>query len=156
MAIAGYCILDTKAGQDEDQYTIANSGSIQTSKKSDKSARLLEIHRDLTELIETYKPDVAAVEQLFYFKNAKTIIPVCEARGVIIMTLRMYDIPVHEYTPLVIKQTITGYGRADKDEIKDMIQIILRNETIPKLDDTCDAIAIALCHSRQLDIVPNY
>ncbi|OGI05024.1 MAG: crossover junction endodeoxyribonuclease RuvC [Candidatus Melainabacteria bacterium RIFOXYA12_FULL_32_12] len=148
MAIAGYCVLDIDCKSNEDQYIIVNSGSIQTSKKENNSTRLLEIHNDLTELIKTYSPDVAAVEQIFYFKNAKTIVPVCEARGVIIMTLKMYNIPIYEYTPLVVKQTITGYGRAEKAEIKNMIQIILQQD-VPKLDDTCDAIAIALCHSRQ-------
>ncbi|EKE04681.1 MAG: Crossover junction endodeoxyribonuclease RuvC [uncultured bacterium] len=149
MAIAGYCILDMDCNAREDQYCIVNSGSIQTDKKENAVTRLLEIHNDLTQLIKMYKPDVAAVEQIFFFKNAKTIVPVCEARGVILMTLKQYDIPVYEYTPLVVKQTITGYGRAQKDEIKQMIQIILSEQEVPKLDDTCDAIAIALCHSRQ-------
>ena len=157
MAIAGYCILDVDCNAREDQYCVVNSGSISKAialsylrdKKENAATRLLEIHNDLTQLIKMYKPDVAAVEQIFFFKNAKTIVPVCEARGVILMTLKQYDIPVYEYTPLVVKQTITGYGRAQKDEIKQMIQIILSEQEVPKLDDTCDAIAIALCHSRQ-------
>jgi crossover junction endodeoxyribonuclease RuvC len=151
MAIVGYCVMDISPDSNDIEHCIVGSGSIQTSKKEDNSTRLLEIHHDLTELIQTYKPDVAAIEQIFYFKNAKTIVPVCEARGVIVMTCKMHNIPISEYTPLVIKQTITGYGRATKDEVKDMVQIILGHESIPKLDDTCDAIAIALCHSRQID-----
>lgn len=149
IAIVGYCVLDISSENRDENYTIVDSGSIQTSKKSDDCSRLLEIHEDLLELIKIFKPDVAAVEQIFFFKNAKTIIPVCEARGVIIMSFRMHNIPVFEYTPLVVKQTITGYGRADKDEIKDMIKLMLNKETVPKLDDTTDAIAIALCHARQ-------
>ncbi len=150
MAIVGYSVLDFYDNNSENCFSVIASGSIQTDKKKDDPARLYEIHRDLTELIETYKPDVAAVEQLFYFKNAKTIIPVAQARGVIIMTLNMFNIKVFNYTPLVVKQTITGYGRADKSEIKDMVKIILNCETLDKLDDTADATAIAICHARQI------
>ncbi len=153
MAIAGYCVLDVTSNDDDQQYSIVASGSIQTDKNLDSGSRLLEIHQDLIHLIKEYKPDVASVEQIFYFRNAKTIMPVSEARGVIIMSFRMFDIPVYEYTPLVIKQTITGYGRADKEEISRMVKVILDCESIPKLDDTADAIAIALCHARQQNII---
>ncbi|MDD3014832.1 MAG: crossover junction endodeoxyribonuclease RuvC [Candidatus Gastranaerophilales bacterium] len=151
MAITGYCILDVEPSVNGDLYTVVNCGSIQTDKKNDDASRFLEIHEDLKSLLLTYKPDMASVEQIFFFKNAKTIVPVCEARGVIVMTLKMHDIPVYEYTPLVVKQTITGYGRADKDEIKQMIKIILNHDKLTKLDDTADAIAVALCHARQND-----
>jgi len=147
-AIVGYCILDVISGN-EDEYKIINTGSVQTDKKLDQSKRLLEIFNDLNWLIDEYKPDVAAIEQLFFFKNAKTVVPVCEARGVIIVALSMHNIPSYQYTPLVVKQTITGYGRANKDEVKQMVQSILNAESLPKLDDTTDAIAIALCHARQ-------
>jgi len=150
MAIAGYCVLEVSTHSGQEVNKIVSSGSIQTSKKSEDGLRLLEIHNDLTELINTYKPDVAAVEKLFYFKNAKTIMPVSEARGVIIMTLAQHNIPVYEYTPLVIKQTITGYGRADKKEVCEMTQRLLGCDQMPKLDDAADAVAIALCHSRQV------
>ena len=153
MAIVGYCVLDVNCKNDYEEYEVVNSGSIQTRKDLDIPSRLLEIHEDLLHLVNTYKPDVSSVEQIFFFKNAKTIVPVCEARGVIIMTLRMVNIPVYEYTPLVIKQTITGYGRADKNEIKQMVCTILSKDSVPKLDDTTDAIAIALCHARQLQVI---
>ncbi|MDD3013523.1 MAG: crossover junction endodeoxyribonuclease RuvC [Candidatus Gastranaerophilales bacterium] len=148
-AIVGYCILDVKSSNRDDEYQVVDSGSIQTDKKEDQSHRLLEIYNDLKWILEKFKPDVGAVEQIFFFKNAKTIIPVCEARGVIIMTLKMFNISSYEYTPLVVKQTITGYGRADKDEVKEMVRSILNVDTLPKLDDAVDAIAIALCHARQ-------
>ena len=167
MAITGYSVLDvddnentsraskatssTCSSPDSQRFSIVCSGSIQTNKQLDVSSRLLEIHNDLIELVNTYKPDIASIEQLFFFKNAKTIMPVAEARGVIIMTFRMHNIPVYEYTPLVVKQTITGYGRADKDDVKEVIKLMLNNEDIPKLDDTTDAIAIALCHVHQND-----
>lgn len=153
MAIAGYCILDVDKVNFEDRYTVVTSGSIQTSKKQAEGERLLEIHNDLSELIQTYKPDVASVEQLFYFKNAKTIMPVAHARGVILMTLHQHGIKIFEYTPMVIKQTITGYGRACKDEVCKMTQLIVGCEQMPKLDDAADAVAIAVCHSRQQQCV---
>jgi crossover junction endodeoxyribonuclease RuvC len=149
MAIIGYCVLDVEGEDSDCSFSIIASGSIQTDKRKTDSARLCEIHKDLTEIIKTYTPDVAAVEQLFYFKNAKTIIPVAQARGVIIMTLNMFDLEVFNYTPLVVKQTITGYGRADKSEIKEMVKIILNDQNLSKLDDTADATAIAICHARQ-------
>ena len=140
LAIVGYCVLDY-----DTDYKIIDCGSIQTAKALPNSQRLLEIHQDLISIIERYKPDAAAVEQLFYFKNAKTITNVSEARGVILMTLEMHNVKVFEYTPLVVKQAITGFGRADKDEVKDMIRVICKGQTIPKLDDTTDAIALAVC-----------
>jgi crossover junction endodeoxyribonuclease RuvC len=148
MAIVGYCFMDSFSEKFENQNTIINCGSIQTDKSLSNSERLLEIHNDLSQLLKAYKPDIAAVEQLFYFKNAKTVMAVSEARGVILMTLKMFDIPVYEYTPLVVKQTITGYGRSEKKEVKEMVKVLLGDEQkIPKLDDTVDAIAIALCHT---------
>jgi len=148
MAITGYSIVDVSSNDREESFSIAGSGSIQTDKKLDASSRLLEIFQDITELLQTYKPDVAAIEQIFFFKNAKTIVPVCEARGVILMCVKMQNIPVYEYTPLVVKQTITGYGRSDKDDVKQMIKIMLNQEDLAKLDDTNDATAIAICHIR--------
>lgn len=150
-AIVGYCILDIDNSSSEMKYSLIDTGSIQTEKKLPQSKRLQEIYKDLTWLLDKYKPDVAAIERIFFFKNAKTIIPVCEARGVIILALQNLNIPAFEYTPLVVKQTITGYGRADKDEVKQLVQTILNADNLPKLDDTIDAIAIALCHARQQD-----
>ena len=112
------------------------------------SARLLEIFNDLSQIIEIYKPDCASVEQLFFFKNQKTIIPVAEARGVILTVLEKYKIPTYSYTPMEVKQVLTGYGRAEKKEVEQMVKITLETESLPKLDDTVDAIAIAICHSR--------
>lgn len=148
MAIVGYCIMDYFPEKTDCPNVPINFGSIQTDKKLNHSQRFLEIHNDLSELLKIYKPDVASVEKIFFFKNVKTLIPVSEARGVILMTLEKFDVPVYEYTPLVVKQTITGYGRAEKHEVKEMVRVLLNNaDNIPKLDDTTDAIAIALCHT---------
>lgn len=151
MAICGYCVLECDDHSAKGNC-IVNCGSIQTSKNLRESQRLLEIHNDLSHLLKTFKPDVAAVEKLFYFKNAKTIIPVGQARGVIIMTIEMHGIPIYEYTPLEVKQAITGYGRAEKHEVKEMVKILLDTEDkISRLDDTVDAVAIALCHRMNFD-----
>ncbi|MDD3593127.1 MAG: crossover junction endodeoxyribonuclease RuvC [Candidatus Gastranaerophilales bacterium] len=143
LAITGYAILDCEA----DNLAVVNSGSIQTPSKSSNGARLLELAQDLSTIIEKYNPDCASVEKLFYFKNLKTIMPVSEARGVIIMILEKYGVEIFEYTPLEVKQTITGYGRACKEEVKKMTEIALCN-ALPNLDDAVDAVAIALCHTR--------
>ena len=147
MAIVGYCLLDYFENNEDQPYKIVNCGSIQTSKTADNPKRLLEIHNDLEYLIKEFSPETAAVEQLFYFKNAKTITPVNEARGVILMTLEKFNIPIFEYTPLVIKQTVTGYGRACKSEVRDMVKVLFSGQDFPKLDDTSDAVAIAVCHT---------
>ena len=99
-------------------------------------------------LAKKYKPDCASIEQLFFFKNQKTIIPVAQARGVILLTLEENSIPIYEYTPLVVKQTITGHGRADKASVKMMVKNYIELDKNIKLDDTIDSIALALCHAQ--------
>ncbi len=146
MAIVGYGLIN----KENDSIELLTSGSIQTDKKLPDSKRLLEIYTDLTTIIKKYKPDCASVEELFFFKNQKTIIPVAEARGVILTVLEMQGIPAYSYTPMEVKQVLTGYGRAEKKEVEQMVKITLKNQKLPKLDDTIDAIAIAICHSRSL------
>lgn len=147
MAIVGYGMIET----DGNNIELITSGSIQTDKKKSDSARLLEIYNDLSVIVEKYKPDCASVEKLFFFKNQKTVIPVAEARGVILTVLEKYGIPTFGYTPMEVKQVLTGYGRAEKKEVDRMVHIALNTDTLPKLDDTVDAIAIAICHSRSLN-----
>ena len=146
MAIVGYGLIN----KENDSIELLTSGSIQTDKKLPDSKRLLEIYTDLTTIIKKYKPDCASVEELFFFKNQKTIIPVAEARGVILTVLEMQGIPAYSYTPMEVKQVLTGYGRAEKKEVEQMVKITLKNQKLPKLDDTIDAIAIEICHSRSL------
>ena len=146
MAIVGYGMI----GVENDKIELLTSGSIQTDKKLSDSKRLLEIYNDLSQIIEKYQPDCASVEQLFFFKNQKTIIPVAEARGVILTVLEKYGIPTYSYTPMEVKQVLTGYGRAEKKEVEQMVGITLSGQELPKLDDTVDAIAIAICHSRSI------
>ena len=147
MAIVGYSIIDV---ENNDSMTLIASGSIQTGKNLPDSKRIKEIYDDLTFLIEKYKPDEAGIEKLFFFKNQKTVMPVSQARGVIMLALENAGIKIREYTPIEIKQTLTGYGRATKDEVANCVKIILDGQKIPKLDDTVDSIAIAICHLRNL------
>lgn len=145
MAIVGYSVLDF----DGTNFELLHSGSIKTDANLSDSKRLLEIFNDLCTIVERYKPDMASVEKLFFFKNQKTIIPVAEARGVIMTALEKYGIPSFEYTPMEVKQTLTGYGRAEKKEVEQMVKLTLKMDNLPKLDDTVDSMAIAICHTRQ-------
>lgn len=145
MAIVGYSVLDF----DGTNFELLHSGSIKTDANLSDSKRLLEIFNDMCTIVERYKPDMASVEKLFFFKNQKTIIPVAEARGVIMTALEKYGIPSFEYTPMEVKQTLTGYGRAEKKEVEQMVKLTLKMDNLPKLDDTVDSMAIAICHTRQ-------
>ena len=143
-AITGYALLDFYNGN----ISLHTSGSIQTKKNS--KTRLLELFDDMNSIIETYKPDFASIEKLFFFKNQKTIIDVAQSRGVILTALEKNSVPFYEYTPLEVKQILTGYGRADKKEVEQMVKFALNNIELPKLDDTVDAIAIAIAHTRNI------
>ena len=147
IGITGYSFIECL----NNKYSILASGSIQTDKNAPVSKRLLELKNDLDFLLKKYNPDCASIEQLFFFKNQKTIIPVAEARGVIILTLEENNIPIYEYTPLVVKQAITGHGRADKSMVKLMIKNFVEINENVKLDDTIDSIALAVCHAQNLD-----
>jgi len=121
-------------------------GCIITSKFKTDAERLVEIGRDIETLLKKYKPDEAAIEALFFFNNQKTAITVAQARGVVLYELKKNKMPIESYTPLQVKQALTGYGRADKKQIQLMVKNILKLKCIPKPDDTADAVAIAICH----------
>ncbi len=144
IGITGYSIIEA----DENGYELLNSGSIQTNKSDTVSKRLVELYEDMLQICNIYKPDEAAIEQLFFFKNQKTIIPVAEARGVILAALEKSGIKTAEYTPLTVKQVLTGHGRADKSEVRTMVEKFITLNKNTKLDDTVDSIAIAICHAR--------
>lgn len=147
MAIVGYCIIDF----DGKNLQLLHSGSIQTHKGQRESARLLEIFNDITYIVEKYQPDICAIEKLFFFRNYTTVMPVSQARGVILTVVEKNNIPIFEYTPIEVKQILTGYGRANKKEVEQMVKISLNNQKLPKLDDTIDAIAIAISFTRSAD-----
>ena len=149
MAIVGYSILEF----DGKSIELLHSGSIQTKKGERESARLLEIFNDMDYIIEKYKPDVCAIEKLFFFRNTTTVMPVAHSRGVILTVLEKYGVPIYEYTPIQVKQTLTGYGRADKKEVEQMVKISLGVDKLPKLDDTVDSIAIAITYTRSSEVL---
>ena len=110
--------------------------------------RLQQINNDVSELIETFKPDAVAIEELFFNTNQKTAVSVAHGRAAIILAGEKFGIPMFEYTPLQVKKAVTGYGRAPKNQVMEMVKRLLTMEQIPKPDDAADALAIAICHSR--------
>lgn len=150
IGITGYSFVEYQTDKKGDYFNLITSGSIQTDKNAPHPKRLLELKTDIDFLVKKYKPACASIEQLFFFKNQKTIIPVAQARGVILLTLEENSIPIYEYTPLVVKQTITGHGRADKTTVKMMVKNYIELDKNIKLDDTIDSIALALCHAQNL------
>ena len=142
-AIVGYGLIDSAKNN-----AVIDYGVITTPKEDSIAVRLKTIEDALTFIIEKYKPEVLAIEELFYFKNQKTVIPVAEARGVIVLTCQKLIGNIYEYTPLQIKQALTGIGRAEKAQVQYMVKTILGLKSIPKPDDAADALAVALCHSQ--------
>jgi len=140
-------LVKTPTGFDGVKY-----GCIRTLPELSAAEQLGEIHKELTKLIKEEKPDVVAVEDLFFFKNAKTVIKVSQARGVVLLAAKLQNKPVCEFTPLQIKQAITGYGRAEKRQVQNMVKIILKLKEIPRPDDAADALAIAVCCANSINL----
>ena len=112
--------------------------------------RLIHIYSSLCDIIEKEKPSSMAIEELFFFKNQKTVMSVAQARGVAIVCAVKHGLTVHEYTPLQVKQALTGYGRADKAQMQEMVRITCKLKECPKPDDAADALAIAICHAQSM------
>lgn len=144
-ATTGFGIIEKKV--ESSKLTTLTYGVIATDKRLSDAERLLILTNDLEVLIKKYKPDYAGVEKLFFATNAKTIIPVAQARGIVVMTLAKHGVPFAELTPLQVKSSMTGYGKAEKSQIQYMVQKTLGLKTIPKPDDAADALAIAICIS---------
>lgn len=143
LAIVGYGVLEYRGNR---FYTIA-MGSIETPAGIDVEDRLKMIYDDMCEIIKTYRPDEMAIEELFFNTNQKTAIAVAEARGVILLAAINYGVKISEYTPLQVKQSVVGYGRAEKNQVITMVKTLLKLGSELKLDDTADALAIAICHA---------
>jgi crossover junction endodeoxyribonuclease RuvC len=143
-ATTGFGVIDYQK-KNKKQIVCLDYGIIQTSPKQSVGERLIQINSDLNEIIKKYKPEMAAVESLFFFKNLKTAMPVSQARGVIIYTLSKKNVPFIELTPLQAKTSVTGYGKATKNQVQKMVQNLLSLEKLPKPDDAADALAIAIC-----------
>lgn len=126
---------------------IESCGCLETSAGLEIEQRLKHLHEELLNVIEKEKPEVLAIEELFFNTNAKTAFIVGQARGVVLLTAAEKNIPVEIYTPLQVKVALTGYGRAEKMQIGQMVKVLLKLDKVPKPDDTADALAIALCHA---------
>lgn len=141
-AIVGYGVLD----YDGNKFKVIEYGAITTDASMDMFDRLKSIYDDLNTVIHRTKPDFMAIEELFFNNNQKTAINVAQARGVLLLAAMNNNIKIAEYTPLQVKQAVAGYGRADKNQVQQMVKLLLGLESVPKPDDTADAVAIAICH----------
>ena len=142
-AITGYSIIDYVGNK----FKLVTSGAVLTEAKTSFPLRLTKIYDELTEIIEEYKPDAISVEELFFNQNVKTAINVAQARGIVLVVGSKNNIPTFEYTPLQVKQAVAGYGRADKMQVQRMVKTILKADSLPKLDDITDSMAVGICHA---------
>jgi len=147
-AIVGYGVLEYTGIK----FKVLEYGTIETKAGTDFNLRLLKIHRGMEELIKKYSPDAVAVEKIFFNTNTKTAIKVAEARGVVLLSGALSSAEVFEYTPLQVKQAVCGYGRADKNQVQQMVKLLLNLEKVPKPDDTADALAVAICHAHSYNL----
>ncbi len=142
-AIVGYGVVEYRANR----FAVLDYGAITTEAGVPFNRRLEIIFDALTALLEQHRPDAMSVEKVFYNNNAKTVIDVSQARGVLMLAAQKCRVPVFEYTPLQVKQSVVGYGRAEKKQIQEMTKRILNLDSVPKPDDTADALAMAICHA---------
>ena len=142
--ITGFGLVDAQRGQ----FRLLRCGAITTPPNTDFSWRLEVIYNDMVELLQVTKPDVVAIEELFFGQNVTTGIGVAQSRGVILLAIRQAGLEVYSYKPMQVKQSVVGYGNATKHQVQDMTRRILNLQKMPKPDDAADAIAIALCHAR--------
>ncbi|MBR4112901.1 MAG: crossover junction endodeoxyribonuclease RuvC [Ruminiclostridium sp.] len=142
-AIVGFGVLEYNRAQ----FQVVDYGAVTTPADMDFNSRLLEIYNDLCYILDKFKPDFLAIERLYFTSNQKTAIDVAQARGIVLLAARQRNIEIFEYTPLQVKQSVTGYGKAVKKQVQEMTTRILKLPEIPKPDDTADALAIAICHA---------
>ena len=143
-AIVGWGVIE----YEHSRFRVLGYGAITTNADTPFPQRLESIYNDMCYVFEKYKPSVMSMEKLFYNSNQKTVIDVAQARGVITLCAQMHNKEIFEYTPLQVKQCITGYGRAEKKQMMEMVRRLLGLDKIPKPDDAADALALAICHSR--------
>lgn len=143
IAICGYGVVEEQRNGD---LSMLAHGTIETPKTDSVPKRLHTLRTELTALLRQWQPAEVAVEELFFATNAKTAIVVGQARGVVLLTLFESGTEIHEYTPLQVKQAVSGYGQADKKQMQEMVRLLLRLDKIPKPDDAADALAIAITH----------
>lgn len=144
--ILGFGVIDVIKGKPK----LIDAGVIRTPVKEDDAVRLMTIYEELTAIINETKPDEMAVEKLFFAQNVTTAMTVAQARGVVLLTAMQAKLAIAEYTPLQIKQAVTGYGKAEKKQIQEMVRVILGLKEVPKPDDCADALAAAITHSMNM------
>ena len=132
-----------------DKYRALEYGAITTKPKQMIETRLGEIYDAMTELLQRHKPDCMAIEELFFNNNTTTAIDVAMARGVILLAAQKCGVDIYEYTPLEVKSSVVGYGRAEKQQVQYMVRVLLGLKETPKPDDTADALALAICHGNR-------
>ena len=145
VAIVGFGLIESERGA----VRMLQYGAVNTSAGLPLATRLVQIEQDLTQLIQQFKPDEIAIEELFFSKNITTGIAVAHGRGVILCTAEKLGVPIYEYTPMQVKQAVTGYGKAVKKQVQEMTRVLLHLPAVPKPDDTADALAMAItfCHT---------
>ncbi len=142
-ATIGYGIIDYNCGK----FSVVSYGAVTTPAKDPFSDRLNSIYEDIKFLAEKYKPEALSIEKLYFNTNTTTAIDVAQARGVIVLASKRGGLQINEYTPLQVKQSVTGYGRAEKHQVMEMVKSLLGLKAVPKPDDTADALALAICHA---------
>ncbi|MDR1271898.1 MAG: crossover junction endodeoxyribonuclease RuvC [Clostridiales Family XIII bacterium] len=148
-AILGYGVVESF----RDGYELVECGAVRTDKSMAMPARLKTIYSDLMDIISDTEPEAAAIEELFWGTNTTTAIGVGEARGAAIVACANCGLRIYEYTPLQIKMALTGYGRAEKEQMQEIVRSLLGLETPPKPDDVADALAAAICHANSADSI---
>lgn len=141
--ILGFGVIEA----DKNEAQLVDAGVIRTPAKEDDAVRLQTIFEEISDIIAQSKPTVMSVEKLYFAQNVTTAMTVAQARGVVLLAGQQAGLEIHEYTPLQIKQALTGYGRAEKKQIQEMVRVILKLKTVPKPDDCADALAAAITHS---------
>jgi crossover junction endodeoxyribonuclease RuvC len=144
--ILGFGIIEVTRGKTQ----MVDAGVIRTPIKEDDAVRLLTIYEELTDIIADTKPQLMSVEKLFFARNVTTAMTVAQARGVVLLCGMQAGLEIFEYTPMQIKQALTGYGRAEKKQIQEMVKVILQLKEVPKPDDCADALAAAITHSMNM------
>jgi crossover junction endodeoxyribonuclease RuvC len=146
--ILGFGVIDFEKGKAQ----LVDAGVIRTPAKEDDAVRLQTIFEEITDIIAQTKPTEMAVEKLFFAQNVTTAMTVSQARGVVLLAGKQAGLEIFEYTPLQIKQSLTGYGRAEKKQIQEMVRVILKLKEVPKPDDCADALAAAITHSMTIHL----
>lgn len=141
--ILGFGVINV----DRQNVQLVDAGVIRTPVKEDDAVRLETIYQELTDIIAQTKPTVMSVEKLFFSRNVTTAMTVSQARGVVLLCARLSSLEIFEYTPMQIKQSVTGYGKADKKQMQEMVRVLLKLKEVPKPDDAADALAAALTHA---------